>query len=485
MTKSRPRAHRNRPLIAAVAAAAAIGCSQHSDSDIAPIDAIGVLLQARALAADAPSIWPGFMLGDQVLVVNVPDTGPVYAVGPGAGSAEGFEPLEAGAEVFIRRGAPPEHLTGMDTDLRWGTEGRRATMVPYRGESTLAFLLHEAFHTHQASLKEEELFPGGGGNTRFPQDDSAALAALNLESRLLADALLARSDEESRRLARLAVAMRESRCHQLPDRECDLERALELREGSARWVEWQLLERAGLVAAPTDSLSIALTNLGDGSQLGRFHFYETGQAWMRLLDRHVGGDWREAVQISSPDRLLAEALGGKTVQLVAAAMADPRASEARAAASAFLAEAAARRDSIVAAFHARGGLPIRMRSPRGPNRATGDPNARSAMVEENGDDVYYVVGLNEARHWYPGDSETTTVVREALRIGGCGGEEFCLTVIAPLEGRTIHVDDTPLPLDRPGSAQGETRLELPSFEFASRLARVTVFPDSVRIDVLE
>lgn len=486
MIGAKPDTGGRRGVLAMFSVAALLGCSPRSDTGASATEGpIDVLLQARSLAGEAPAAWPGFDLARQVLVVNVPDSGPVYAVGEGAGSGEGFQEMEGRPGVFVRHGPPTQGLTGMDTDIRWGPDGRPGTMVPYRDDGTLAFLLHEAFHTHQASLADGGLFPGAGGNTRFPDDDPAALAMLNLEARLLADALAATSDEESRRLARLAIAVRERRCDELLSGECDLERALELREGSARYVEWLLLERAGKLSDPVDSLGTEIIELGDGSGLGRFHFYQTGQAWIRLLARHASGDWRADVERRAPDEVLADAIGPATAEHERIALAEGgRARAARAAATAFLEAAAARRDSIVAAFRNRTGVPIRMRSARGPNRATGDPNARSATVDESGQQVYYVVDLTEARHWYPGENEMTTVVREALRIGGCGGPEFCLTVIAPVAGRTVSVGDTNLPLDRPGQAEGVTRLELPAFEFGSRLARVTVYEDSVSIDAL-
>jgi len=442
-----------------------------------PVD---ILRAARDIAAHAPDVWPGFRLDEQVLVVTVPDSGPVYALGPDAGAEPGFEPMPEEDGVFVRRGPPPDDFSGMSTDLSWGASGT-ATMVPYGGENVLGFLLHEAFHTFQASLEGEERFAGGGGNVAFPDTSVDALALLNLEGRLLVGALAESSDAEAERLARQALAIRARRCRGSQAGTCDGQRGLEQREGAAEYVEWRLLEMAGWLDAPVDSLRSLMTQLGDDSRLDRFHFYNSGQSWMRLLDRLAGVGWKNSVETRPPDQVLAMELGPPGPELEDVALSGADAKLADREARNFLAAAEARRDSIVDAFWSQPGLPLRVRLDRGPNRATGDPDAVQAVVREDGDDVYYVVDLKEARHWYPGELEMTTVVRNGVRIGGCPEVAFCLTAIAPVEGQSAVVDGRPVPLDRPGEASGAVVVELPSFSFRSDRANLRVFADSISI----
>lgn len=477
--------HLRRLAVQALLSILVLACQEPHDpasasTELTPVD---LLREARDLAVRAPAVWPGFHLKDQVLAITVPESGPVYAAGPGAGDAAGFEPLEGEEGIFMRRGHPPDDLSGLRVAAPWGASGT-ATLITYGDRRTLGHLIHESFHTFQALLPDDR-FAGGGGNVPFPDSSLAALTLLNLEGRLITDALSETDDAGARLLTRKALAVRERRCRDIPQDQCERQRVLEQREGAAEYVEWRLLELGGHLNNPVDSLRGTIAHLGDGRQLDRFHFYGSGQGWMRLLDRFADSDWKGRVEGRAPDLVLMEELEAPTSELAEAALSGALAEEATREAHRFLAAVQMSRDSIVDAFWRQPGVPVRVRLDRGPTRATGDPDAALAIVSEGENEVSYVVNLREANHWYPGDLDMRTTVRSAVRIGGCSDVSFCLSVVSPVDGHTATVNGRPIPLDRPGTAAGRVHLDLPTLAFHSDRAVLRVFGDSIEIRVDE
>ena len=57
--------------------------------------------------------------------------------------------------------------------------------------------------------------------------------------------------------------------------------------------------------------------------------------------------------------------------------------------------------------------------------------------------------------------------------------------IAPVRGAVASVSGEPLPLDRPGRATGEVRLDLPSVALHFRNAELVVYGDSISVRVFD
>jgi hypothetical protein len=446
-------------------------------------EAAAVLRDAGRLEGALQRAWPGFSLGSQVLMIHVPGGGLVMSGDPAPPA--GFEPLRRGG-AFVLRGPAPDSLSGIKTALAWRGRTAAGTLVPYHSPGTLGLLVHEAFHTHQHRLASAGTFRLGMGDTGITSDISReALTILQLENRGLARALLARSDDEARREVLTTLALRTRRCGLMPRNVCARERALERTEGSARFVEWHAIQASRRLgtAEVMDTLRRDLFALADIRQLARFHFYDRGHAWLRLLERLGPRDWRDRIGTSSPDTLLGLRVGfvrNHADSLATAALRSAEAQEAADEAAAILARWAARRDSIVRAFHAQPGIPVRIRSATFPNRGVSDPEAQSVDVPADGGNKHsYAVALRESRMWLGSDS-TWVRLRQAARITCC--ERFEITVIVPREGAYVTVGGERSQVQRSGgSRSGRIAVSSATLDLEAPRGDVTFHGDSVTI----
>jgi hypothetical protein len=347
----------------------------------------------------------------------------------------------------------------------------------------LETLVHEAFHTYQYSL--EGKFPGGN-TPRFPDTSSVALTLLNLEGRYLARALATRSDSEARAAILNVLAVRARRCALLGSDECDAERRIEQSEGSATYVAARVLGQRQEALA--DSIRPAVIKVDDLPRLARFHFYDTGLAWLLLLDRIGPSGWKERLGTVPPDSLFAEHLGFTTAladSLARAAERSGEAEQARTDAQRALAAEAAFADSVARAFAARPGTPVRIRwrSEDGTRRSqfVWIPEMRRSVntAGRDGNRNTYVIGAKEARYGFANQANHMVIRSPALWV--CC-REHSVEVRTPVAGRIVRVDGAALPLDVPGGrATGALTLDLPEIEFRASRAEVNVYADSVSI----
>lgn len=209
-----------------------------------------------------------------------------------------------------------------------------AQIVPYRllilpSEVQITGALHESFHVYQAQAAPERLSAAEAAQSRegvyFGRADATG-DAWQEETRLLADALQAESDEDAAELARQFLALRDARRAEsgMPPDLIDYERQLEWEEGLAKYVElaaWRVAWRAEedqptpALAEDTFFKGYATFNrrwsqeLGvlarSGGEGGSTRFYYTGMAQATLLDRLSPG-WKE--QAMQPDVWLEDLL---------------------------------------------------------------------------------------------------------------------------------------------------------------------------------
>lgn len=178
-------------------------------------------------------------------------------------------------------------VTGNSSLLLGGVE----TATVLSTSPTPGLIAHEAFHVHQRtrhpswSANEADLFT-------YPVDDAEALALLRRET----DALR-RAIEGDLSAAQLALELRRRRFETIGATAAAYERASELNEGIAMYVQHRI-----------DGGAIVLT---DGPPDGvRDRVYQSGLALATLLDRY-DPKWRETLENGDPrslDELLAAAI---------------------------------------------------------------------------------------------------------------------------------------------------------------------------------
>lgn len=225
--------------------------------------------------------------------------------------------------LFRHPAPPPEFISLSSRQGVWAFPGRHETvtanapaklnnvwtatvMLKPGGRQTLreraALVVHEMFHVFQ-----RERHPKWAGDELelfvYPFDDAELLALRRLESEYLRRADTARNLRDASCWARLALSTRRERFARMRAGAATYERATELNEGLARYVE---ARAAGTHAANLPADEYAATDL-------RTRAYATGHALALLLERFAP-TWTtrlEAGENLSLDELLAAALSQK------------------------------------------------------------------------------------------------------------------------------------------------------------------------------
>ena len=249
-----------------------------------------------------------------------------------------FDPRRIPVEIYdgqttllFRHPAPPPEFTSLSSRQGvWAFPGRHETvtanapaklnnvltatvMLKPGGKESLreraALVIHETFHVFQ-----RERYPKWSGDELqlfvYPFDDAELLALRRTESEALRRADTARKLPEARCWARLALSTRRARFARLTTGAANYERATELNEGLARYVEARAARRqtANLPAGEYPSADL------------RTRAYATGHALALLLERFAP-DWTTrlaAAENLSLDELLAAALPEKSTPARAA-----------------------------------------------------------------------------------------------------------------------------------------------------------------------
>lgn len=127
----------------------------------------------------------------------------------------------------------------------------------------------------------------------YPVEDASLLALRFLEDGALRRALAAQDDAEAARWAAAALDLRQERFALLPGEAVTYERAVELHEGLARYVEWRVAPGSPAHLLPED---------GFEPDAVRLRSYATGTSLALLLDRLASG-WQEKVESGAAQAL--------------------------------------------------------------------------------------------------------------------------------------------------------------------------------------
>lgn len=258
-------------------------CNRRPATTTSPL-ACRVNDEFRRFAARTP--WPGFAPRTMPLAIFDGTSTWMFRF-PTALSGFATAPECAGAQRFD--GQHPN--VRANTSIEWDSV-QVATMIirdtPAESIATLAATaIHEAFHVHQRvnhptwAANEAALF-------FYPATDESLLALARMEMEALRHSIAAEDDRESARWAATAVATRAARGARMPPETLAYERATELNEGLAQYVERRTLE-AGTRAEHGSRAQLSDDFPADGV---RWRCYASGEAWALALDRHVRS-WRQ------------------------------------------------------------------------------------------------------------------------------------------------------------------------------------------------
>lgn len=264
-------------------------------------------------------VWPGYDVFGQPVLLYEAGVRSFLIAHPNPPA--GYEPLFASPRpVFVKQGPVPGlnftfkfHFPVNGTDsfaYRYRTDGK-----PAQDARTV---VHERFHVFQQSGFKPSRYA-----ERASEPDGEDLAMAALEQKALKHALAAGSREDAAGYARQFLAARAARYARFPD--CLVPENREERyEGTARYVEYGLVLRAGVApqpGGPDEVFSRHLDMFPDVDDMDKSRYYATGAAQGLLLDRAGRGDWK---------RLVNAGASPYEVTLQAFPLADPAAELARA-----------------------------------------------------------------------------------------------------------------------------------------------------------
>lgn len=309
-------------LAACVRPAAAQDAPRPSPLDSIDLRTITAVVSVFTALRD--SVWPGYDLSAQPFLVYRPRQWAVLLNPPG--EIDGFRLYPEswpppGIPALVHLGDTPDLLGQLEFDFTVGPittvaiplAGNLPEHALERARSLFAFIVHEAFHQFQRAAFREVNEPS---EELYPILDTANSARAALEMHILEDAMRAverRDLAGARRLTGWFLAQRRYRWEHASPLVREYERAKELSEGTAKYVETRLVAalavncRSGRYADPSVCPSFrSLTvpgylqadfesRLTDGAlgpaDVPRNRIYPTGAAMGVLLD-FFGVEWK-------------------------------------------------------------------------------------------------------------------------------------------------------------------------------------------------
>ncbi len=439
----------------------AIPSSSIVDTDSAR--AVKAMIAIEKAAPTSAEAWPGFDLSSQIIIAALDSTGPLFLMGDPSPPA-GFKRLEGSRKVFSRSRYPSDPSFSILT-LAGDWNGRMGVatsmLIPPSWVQHMPHsLIHESFHTYQANLsKRQPTRFTQVSPPKFPRTSLEAIALLNLEGSYLGDAIRS-SGQPRTQFIRLAIAVRSRRCSVVGQEECGAERGVELNEGSATYVESEMLNEVqgfGREGVWQDSIARAISNVSSVQMLDRWIFYQTGFVWLKLIAGQVRDDgWKREVELMPPDLMLAHLLGLTNIppSLMDSAISGARWETAQSSARALL---------QTVPVVSKVGIPIRMHFGRVRTMGT-----RSQMRDDGQPEETLTFGQN-------------TIVLVGASEEFLGGE----IMFAEVTGKVILVDRVPVPLDVVGQGRGALSLDIPNVKLTMPRGEVQVFRDSIVIRPIE
>lgn len=221
-------------------------------SQLDSVDLRTIAAVVTVFGASRDAVWPGYDLSTQPFLVYQPGQWAVVVNPPG--EIEGYQRYpeswpQLGAPALLHLGDTPDLVGQLEFDFAVGPITTVAIPLAdnlpgqalERARSLFAFVVHEAFHQFQRSTYREVDEPS---EEQYPILDTANSAGAALEIHILEDAVRAveRGDSAgARKLTDLFLAERRFRWEHALPLVREFERAKELSEGTAMYVETRLV----------------------------------------------------------------------------------------------------------------------------------------------------------------------------------------------------------------------------------------------------
>jgi len=314
-------------MVVAVIAAFVLPAHAQDPPPPSPLDSLDLRTISAVVTvfkASRDAVWPDYDLSSQPFLVYRPGRWAVLLNPPG--KIEGYRPYpeswpQLGTMAQVHLGAIPDLVGQLEFDFAVGPITTVAIPLAdnlpeqtlERARSLFAFVVHEAFHQFQRSAFREVDEPS---EELYPILDTANSARAALEIHILEDAVRAverRDLAGARRLTDWFLAQRRFRWEHASSLVREFERAKELSEGTAKYVESRLVAtmaancRTGRFIDPSvcpSFRSVTLpgyleidfeSRLTDGAlspaDVPRNRIYPTGAAMGVLLD-FFGVGWK-------------------------------------------------------------------------------------------------------------------------------------------------------------------------------------------------
>lgn len=252
------------------------------------------------------AVWPGYWPESQGFVL--------YHEGQGA--------ILVGADgqsrtMTYRTGELPDAHDRYVLDYPGGAPNMILVKIDDDWTESLTILFHEQFHDFQRDRFERSDRRSASDYVDLSsiRDRAAFAAAVEIERRVLIDALVALNDTDRNNHVRQYIALRQARSATVDGSILSRERYLERYEGTARYAGYRA---AGLVLnfkpeiKLVEGLQIDLIARDGNYTAAMFpgRAYDVGGALAWLLDRSSVEDWESQVQAGEPlDEILARSLG--------------------------------------------------------------------------------------------------------------------------------------------------------------------------------
>jgi hypothetical protein len=226
-----------------------------------PLDSVDLRTIAAVVTVfktSRDSVWPGYDLSLRPFLVYRPGQWAVVLNPPG--DIEGYQPYpeswpQLAAPALLHLGATPGLVGQLEFDFPLGSATTVAIPLAdnlpaqalERARSLFAFVVHEAFHQFQRATFGEIDEPS---EERYPILDTENSARAALEIHILEDAVRAverRDLAGARRFTGLFLAQRRFRWGRASPLVREFERAKELSEGTAKYVETRLVANMAII----------------------------------------------------------------------------------------------------------------------------------------------------------------------------------------------------------------------------------------------
>ncbi len=255
----------------------------------APFEPVALLSELERIAKD--SLWPGF--DPRCTPLAVYDGTSTFLFAHRA-LPNGFVAWDGYPGTAVFPGRHPSLVANSTAEIGGVLTATvdLTGLMAWTPTEAAALVVHESFHVFQ-----RERHPEWGANEvdlfLYPVEDASLLALRFLEDGALRRALEAQDDAEAARWAAAALDLRQERFALLPGEAVTYERAAELHEGLARYVEWRVAPGSPAHLLPED---------GFEPDAVRLRSYATGASLALLLDRLAPG-WQEGVESEAAQAL--------------------------------------------------------------------------------------------------------------------------------------------------------------------------------------